>query len=107
MSKKIDQAISIIEFLLKKKKKRIEEYSRKSVTTENEKIFIGDETQMIDACLVGSGMRRAAPALEISDGQRETLTVLSRSRTAPVREVQRARALLLAADGVANYRVAR
>ena len=51
-------------------------------------------------------MRRAAPALEISDGQRETLTVLSRSRTAPVREVQRARALLLAADGVANYRVA-
>jgi len=50
MSKKIDQAISIIEYLLKKKKKRIEEYSRKSVTTENEKIFMGDETQMISAC---------------------------------------------------------
>ena len=37
------------------------------------------------------------------DGQRETLTVLSRS--APVREVQRAKALLMAADGVANYRI--
>ena len=31
--------------------------------------------------------------------------MLSRSRSAPVREVQRARALLLAADGVANYRI--
>ena len=46
------------------------------------------------------------PALEISDGQRETLTLLSRSQTAAFREVQRARALLLAADGVANYRIA-
>ena len=50
-------------------------------------------------------MRPASPALEISDGQRETLTVLSRSRSAPVREVQRAKALLLAADGAANYRI--
>jgi transposase len=46
------------------------------------------------------------PALEISDGQREMLTVLSRSQTAAFREVQRARALLMAADGVANYRIA-
>ena len=51
-------------------------------------------------------MRPALPALEMSDGQRETLVVLSRSLTAPVREVQRAKALLLAADGVANYRIA-
>jgi len=41
----------------------------------------------------------------MSDVQRETLTALSRSRTAPVREVQRAAALLLAADGLANYRI--
>jgi len=46
------------------------------------------------------------PALEISDGQREMLTVLAKSWSAPVREVRRARALLLAADGVANYRIA-
>jgi transposase len=51
-------------------------------------------------------MRRAVPALEMSDGQREMLTVLSRSRSVPVREVQRATALLLAADGLANYRIA-
>jgi transposase len=42
----------------------------------------------------------------MSDGQREMLTVLSRSRSVPVREVQRATALLLAADGLANYRIA-
>jgi replicative DNA helicase len=52
MNKKLDESISIIQFLLKKKKKRIEDYSRKSVLTENEKIFIGDETQMINACEV-------------------------------------------------------
>src|SRR5664279_4739610 len=50
-------------------------------------------------------MRPATPALEMSDVQRETLTALSRSRTAPVREVQRAAALLLDADGLANYRI--
>jgi transposase len=46
------------------------------------------------------------PALALTDGQRETLTLLSRSQTAAFREVQRAKALLLAADGVANYRIA-
>src|SRR5450631_2289465 len=51
-------------------------------------------------------MRPGTPALEMSDGQREVLAVLSRSQTAPVREVQRAKALLLAADGMANSRVA-
>jgi hypothetical protein len=38
--------------------------------------------------------------------QREVLEVLSRARSAPHRQVQRARALLMAADGVANIRIA-
>ena len=42
----------------------------------------------------------------MSDGQREALQGLSRSQTAPHRQVQRAKALLLAADGVANMRIA-
>jgi transposase len=42
----------------------------------------------------------------MSDAHREMLAVLARSQTASVREVRRARALLLAADGVANYRIA-
>ena len=42
----------------------------------------------------------------MSDGQRESLEVLARSQTAPHRQVQRAEALLLAADGVANTRIA-
>ena len=42
----------------------------------------------------------------MSDGQREALGVLARSQTAPHRQVQRAEALLLAADGVANTRIA-
>ena len=50
-------------------------------------------------------MRPATPALEMTDAQREMLTELSKSRTAPFREVQRAKALLLAADGAANYRI--
>lgn len=47
----------------------------------------------------------AAPALPMSDSQRATLEQLSRSQTAPHRQVQRAKALLLAADGVANTRI--
>ncbi|BBZ52687.1 IS630 family transposase [Mycobacterium heidelbergense] len=50
-------------------------------------------------------MRAATPALNASDGQREVLEVLARSRTAPHRQVQRAKALLLAAEGVANTRI--
>jgi transposase len=42
----------------------------------------------------------------MSDGQREALQALSRSQTAPHRQVRRAKALLLAADGVANVRIA-
>ncbi len=51
-------------------------------------------------------MSKAAAALVVSEGQREVLEALSVSRTAPHREVQRARALLLAADGVANTQIA-
>jgi len=47
-----------------------------------------------------------APALVILDGQRAALEVLVRSQTAPHRQVQRAEALLPAADGVANLRIA-
>jgi transposase len=47
-----------------------------------------------------------AAALVMSEGQRDTLRVLSRSQTAPHRQVQRAEALLLAADGTANTRIA-
>lgn len=42
----------------------------------------------------------------MSDGQRETLESLSRSQTLPFREVQRAKALLLAGEGVANTVIA-
>src|SRR5664279_4844182 len=42
----------------------------------------------------------------MSDGQREALKVLARSQTAPHRQVQRAEALLLAGDGVANAQIA-
>lgn len=51
-------------------------------------------------------MRPATPALQMSDIQREMLEVLARSQTAPHREVQRARALLLAVEGMANTRIA-
>ena len=42
----------------------------------------------------------------MSDGQRETLQTLARSRTAPHRQVQRAEALLLAGEGIANSQIA-
>jgi transposase len=50
----------------------------------------------------------AAPAapLSITDGQREVLENLLRSRTAPVGQVRRAQVLLLAADGVSNVEIA-
>jgi hypothetical protein len=47
-------------------------------------------------------MRAASPALEMTDGQRHILEKLARSNKAPHREVTRAKALLLAAEGVAN-----
>lgn len=51
-------------------------------------------------------MTKSAPPLAVSDGQREVLVKVSKSQTAPHRQVQRARALLLAADGVANTQIA-
>jgi transposase len=51
-------------------------------------------------------MRSPTAALRISDEQRSVLETLVRSRTAPHRDVQRARALLLACDGFANTRIA-
>jgi transposase len=50
-------------------------------------------------------MSRAAAPLAMSDKQREVLETLSRSRSAAHRVVQRARVLLLAADGVSNYEI--
>jgi transposase len=47
-------------------------------------------------------MRPPTPPLPLSDGQRDVLETLSRTRSAAHREVVRARALLLAADGLAN-----
>ena len=51
-------------------------------------------------------MRTPTAALPMSDGQREVLLSIAKSQTAPHREVQRAKALVLAADGMATYRVA-
>src|SRR5664280_2136288 len=51
-------------------------------------------------------MNNAAAPLVMSAGQREALAILSRSSTAPHREVKRAKVLLLAADGVANSKIA-
>jgi transposase len=52
-------------------------------------------------------MRTPSPALRVSDEQCEVLRRLSVSQTAAHREVQRARALLLARAGEANTRIAR
>jgi transposase len=49
----------------------------------------------------------AAPALEVTDEQRAELVRMSRSTTLPHRRVLQAKALLLAADGVANEEIAR
>ena len=50
--------------------------------------------------------RPPAAALVIDEGQRVTLEGLAASQAAPRRQVQRAKALLLAADGVANSHIA-
>jgi transposase len=51
-------------------------------------------------------MRAASPALEMTGSQRQILEQLARSKKAPHREVTRAKALLLAADGVATTTIA-
>jgi transposase len=50
-------------------------------------------------------MRLPTPPLPVTDSQREVLEKLARSQTAAQREVQRARVLMMAADGVANTRI--
>ncbi len=51
-------------------------------------------------------MSKPAAALVVSEGQLEMLKRLAVSQKVPHREVQRARALLMAAEGVANTRIA-
>jgi hypothetical protein len=51
-------------------------------------------------------MRSPTARLSVSDEQRLVLEKLIGSRTAPHRDVQRARALLMACDGFANTRIA-
>jgi transposase/transposase-like protein len=51
-------------------------------------------------------MRSASAPLRVTDEQRSVLEKLWRSRTAPHRDVQRARVLLMASDGFANTRIA-
>ena len=51
-------------------------------------------------------MQAPADPLPLSDGDREILTRLAGSQTAPHRQVLRARVLLLAGDGIANSRIA-
>src|ERR1035437_5047060 len=51
-------------------------------------------------------MNKTAAPLVMSTGQRESLTLLARSSTAAHREVKRAKVLLMAADGVANSKIA-
>jgi transposase len=51
-------------------------------------------------------MRAPTPPLAVSDPQRDVLETLSRSQTAAHRDVQRAKALLMASDGVATTRIA-
>lgn len=51
-------------------------------------------------------MRAPTPALLLPEGQRKVLEAIATSTTALHREVQRAKALLLAADGLANTAIA-
>ena len=51
-------------------------------------------------------MNNAAAPLVMSHGQRDALRVLARSSTTAHREVQRAKVLLMAAEGVANSQIA-
>ncbi len=51
-------------------------------------------------------MNHPAASLLLSDADRETLTKWAHSTSAPYRMVTRAKALLMAGDGVANSRIA-
>ena|SRR2546421_5140586 len=49
---------------------------------------------------------RVAPALAIDDSQRETLMRWARSRTLSARQIERAKVVLLAADGKSDLEIA-
>jgi transposase len=51
-------------------------------------------------------MRAPTPPLKVTESQRAVLETLSRSQTAAHRDVQRAKALLMASDGFATTRIA-
>ena len=51
-------------------------------------------------------MNHAAPALVLTEGQRNILEALAKTKTAPHRDVLRARVLLVAGQGLANTRIA-
>ena len=55
-------------------------------------------------CII-TAVSAAAARLRLSEGQREVLEALVRSRTSEHRLVQRAKVLLLAADGVSNVEI--
>jgi transposase len=52
-------------------------------------------------------MRSPTPPLKVTEPQREVFETLSRSQTAAYRDVQRAKALLMASDGFATTRIAK
>jgi len=56
--------------------------------------------------MLTADMRRA-PAVELNSEQRTALERLARQRSAPTRLVERARIVLLAADGLENQQIAR
>ncbi|ORB33645.1 hypothetical protein BST40_26180 [Mycobacterium persicum] len=53
-----------------------------------------------------TGMSKPVPALAMTDGQRAVLESLARSQSGAHREVVRAKALLMAAEGVPNATIA-
>lgn len=61
---------------------------------------------MLYSGLNGSGHVRIAPAISLTDEQKAELTRLSRSGRTSVRLAQRARIVLLAAQGLQNKEIA-
>ena len=53
-----------------------------------------------------SGVSKPVPAMSVTDAQREVLESLARSQSGPHREVVRAKALMMAADGASNATIA-
>src|SRR6476659_1097694 len=76
--------------------------------------FIGRRDDLLVVCpsnnwqRVGmiSGVSKPVPALSLTDAQREVLESLARSQSGPHREVVRAKALMMAADGASNATIA-